>query len=186
MHATTTTTTTTTTPSKSNPASHPPTHCPPITYTAATTTTSHHPISPRHSSSPILTLTHTYTHTQPLHHIPSPSNTPPFIPRVLRRLPLARQPHRPPRLQVPLGEPLARLDQLHDVDDLLERHDGEADAREDPGPEAVHLVDASELEGARAVRVRKDVLQEGRVDLRALVDRLGGVVGDGLQEGGGE
>jgi hypothetical protein len=36
-------------------------------------------------------------------------------------------------LPVQLGQALACLDQLHHVDDLLECHDGKADAGKDPG-----------------------------------------------------
>lgn len=91
--------------------------------------------------------------------------------RTSGRLPLARQALGPAGADVALGQPAAGLDELDDVDDLLEGHDGEADAGEDPGPEAVHLVGARELERARAVGVGEDLAQQRRVDLGALVQR---------------
>lgn len=55
------------------------------------------------------------------------------------------QPHLPPILQIALGEPPARLDELDHVDDLLGEHDGEAGDGEDPGDGAVDLVGARHL-----------------------------------------
>lgn len=104
----------------------------------------------------------------------------------LSSLPLPREPLGPPGLHVALGEPAASLDELDDVDALLDGHDGEADARGDPRPEAVHLVGAGQLEGACAVRVGEEVLEQRRINLRALVDRLGCGRGHGLEEGRGE
>lgn len=89
------------------------------------------------------------------------------VSRALVPLPPAREACGPPCLDVALGQPLARLDQLDDVDDLLAGHDGEADAGQDPGPEGIHLVGAGHLERGGTVRVRKDLAEDRRVDLRA-------------------
>lgn len=77
---------------------------------------------------------------------------------------------------VTLGQPLACLDQLHHVDELLGGHDGEADDSQNPGPEAVHLVDAGHFEGRRAIGVDEELAQDRRVDLGALMDRRCGAV----------
>ena len=95
---------------------------------------------------------------------------------LLRRL---RQPQLPPHIAIPLRQPPARLDQLHDIDDLLARHDGERHARDDPRPERVHLVRARELERAR----RPGVREEGGGD-RRVVGQDGAARGG--EEGGGE
>lgn len=47
-----------------------------------------------------------------------------------------------PVFPVALSQPPARLDQLHNIDILLERHDGQADDAKGPGNGAVHLVGA--------------------------------------------
>lgn len=83
---------------------------------------------------------------------------------------LPRQPLGPPQCQIALSQPPTRLDNLHDIDKLLEEHDGEAGARQHPRPEAVHLVGASQLERRRAVRAGKDLPQQCLVDLRARLD----------------
>jgi hypothetical protein len=46
----------------------------------------------------------------------------------------------PPLFAIALGEPLARFDELDDVDPLLAEHDGEGDDGEDPGDGRVHFI----------------------------------------------
>ena len=60
-----------------------------------------------------------------------------------RRLPLLFKASLLPHLPVTLSQPPARLDQLNDVDNLLERHNREADRAENPRHGAIHLVGAS-------------------------------------------
>ena len=86
------------------------------------------------------------------------------------------------RLHVALGQPSAGFDELHDVDQLFRRHHGKANPRDDPGPEAVHLVGPGKLEGAGAVWVGEDLSQERRIDLCAHVNRRGIGARDLLQE----
>lgn len=71
---------------------------------------------------------------------------------------------------ITFSKPLARLDNLYDIDKLFEEHDREADARDDPRPEAVHLVGACELERGRAVRVGEELTQQRLVDLSPRLD----------------
>lgn len=47
-----------------------------------------------------------------------------------------------PVFPVALSQPPACLNQLHNIDILLERHDGQADNAKSPGDSAVHLVGA--------------------------------------------
>ena len=47
-----------------------------------------------------------------------------------------------PIFPVALSQPPARLNQLHNIDILLERHDGQANDAKGPGDCAVHLVGA--------------------------------------------
>lgn len=101
----------------------------------------------------------------------------------LLSLRLPRQTVRLPHRNVALGQPPARLDDLDDVDELLEEHDGETDASNDPRPEAVHLVGARQLERRGAVGARKDLPQQRLVHLCPCLD----VIHDrGLQQGRGE
>jgi len=53
----------------------------------------------------------------------------------------------PPGLDISLSQPLARLNQLNDIDDLLASHDGETDDSEDPWDGRVHLVGTGQLHG---------------------------------------
>lgn len=57
-----------------------------------------------------------------------------------------------PLCDIALSQPLARLDELLDVDQLLAEHDGEADGREDPRNRAVELVGAGHLHCVGAPR----------------------------------
>lgn len=74
-----------------------------------------------------------------IHSSPTPSShshpllPPPSKPRLL------------PLPPIPLRQPLTRLHQLNNINPLLERHDGEARDREDPGDGTVHLVRARHL-----------------------------------------
>lgn len=89
-----------------------------------------------------------------------------------------------PLLDVNLSQPLTRLDELNDVDDLLRRHDGEADTGDDPRNGGIHLVGSCKLESRGAVRVGEDLVKKRRVDLGAGMDvgcHL--IIADGLEEG---
>lgn len=93
--------------------------------------------------------------------------------RSSRLLALCRFPRQPLRLthsDVALSQPLARLDDLNNIDELLEEHDGEAAAGQHPRPEAVHLVSAGQLKGGSAVGAGKELAQQGPVDLRSGLD----------------
>lgn len=93
-----------------------------------------------------------------------------------------------PHCNVPFSQPLAGLNQLDDVHDLLVGHDWEADTGEDPRHSAVHLVGAGKLEGCGAVGAREDLLQHGAVHLssRLEVIRDGGRQERGRKGGRGE
>ena len=54
---------------------------------------------------------------------------------------------------VALHQPFAGFDHLHDVDELLQGHDGSGNAGNDPRPEAIDLVGASQLQRPGAPRV---------------------------------
>lgn len=113
----------------------------------------------------------------------------PFSPPLLLLLALSpaaapTQPLRPPTLSIPLRKPLARLHQLHDVEYLLARHDGEADTRDDPGPEGVHLVGARELHRPGAAGRGEDVAR--RVGRAAGLRGGARVSGVRWEEGWGE
>lgn len=62
-------------------------------------------------------------------------------------LPLAG---RPTVGDVALHQPLAGFDHLHDVDELLQRHDGSGNTGDHPRPEAVDLVGAGQLQRSGA------------------------------------
>ena len=62
---------------------------------------------------------------------------------------------------IALGQPARRLDQLHDVDELLGGHDRTRHAGNDPRPEAVHLVGARQLERAGAIGTREEARGRG-------------------------
>lgn len=89
-----------------------------------------------------------------------------------------------PHGEIALSEPFARLDNLHNVDELLHSHNGEADGSKDPGPEGIHLVRARKLESCRAVRIREDLAQQRCIDLCAGLNLHGLRVGDGVEERG--
>jgi hypothetical protein len=80
---------------------------------------------------------------------------------------------------------LARIDKLNDVDELLDEHEREADASNDPGDGGIHLVGSGQFESGGAEGIREDLLQNRRVDLGTglelgadLLDRLNQVGGD--------
>jgi len=56
------------------------------------------------------------------------------------QLPPPGQAQLSPLLSVALGEPLARLHELDDVDELFSGHDGEGDGSENPWDGRVHFV----------------------------------------------
>lgn len=94
-------------------------------------------------------------------------------PRSSRLLALRHLPRQPLRLthsNIAFGQPLARLHDLDDVDELLEEHDGEADAGQNPRPEAVHLVSAGQLEGGGAVGAGEELAQQSPVNLSSGLD----------------
>ena len=66
----------------------------------------------------------------------------------------------PPSLNIALSQPPAGLDELDHVNDLLQGHDGEAEAGNHPGPKAVHLVGPCKLESAGTVRIGEEVAEE--------------------------
>jgi hypothetical protein len=74
----------------------------------------------------------------------------------LPRLRLAREPGCASCLAVALGQPLAGVDQLEDVEDLLKGHDWEAHAGDNPRYGRVHLVRARQLQSSGAVWVQED------------------------------
>jgi hypothetical protein len=104
--------------------------------------------------------------------------------RLSLRLGPTRETFRSPKFQVSLGQPSARLDQLDNVDDLLEGHDGEADTSNHPRPKAIHLIGSRQLERTRAVRIREDLSEERLVDLGSLVHGRG--IGHLLQQARGQ
>lgn len=82
-------------------------------------------------------------------------------------------------LDIDLGQSLARVDELDDVDELLDEHEREADASNDPGDGGIHLVGSGQFESGGAEGIREDLLQNRRVDLGTglelgadLLDRL--------------
>lgn len=60
--------------------------------------------------------------------------------------------HLSPCLHVSFRKPLARLDHLDDIDDLLPDHYRRRDTRDDPWPERVHLVRACHFECTGGIR----------------------------------
>lgn len=94
------------------------------------------------------------TRSSPIHFSPTPVS-PPLIRLLRQALP-------PPLRNVALSEPLARLDQLDDVDDLLAGHDREGHGGENPRDSAVHLVGAGHLHGAGGPRAGEEERRLGR------------------------
>lgn len=87
-----------------------------------------------------------------------------------------------PGRDITFTEPLAGLDELDDIDDLLPRHDGGTDTGDDPGHGAVHLVGAGHLQRTCAPRVGEQGARfgmRGRARLRRLDAAV--VVVDGQQ-----
>ena len=97
---------------------------------------------------------------------------------------LPRQAGSPPSLHVTLGEPPAGLDELDDVQDLLDGHDGETNARDDPRPERVHLVGAGHFEGSGAVGVREELAERRAIKLSSLLDGGGLALAHGAEKVG--
>lgn len=62
-----------------------------------------------------------------------------------------------PSLDVNFGKPAARLDELHDIEQLLDGHDGKADAGDGPRYKRVHLICSSDLESGCAEGIGKDL-----------------------------
>jgi hypothetical protein len=77
---------------------------------------------------------------------------------------------------------------LHNIDDLLPKHDGKTNTRNDPWPERIHLIGSSQFQRARAIRIceqRRDGDVAGVAGLQTLAG--GGFArSGGLEEGGGE
>lgn len=61
-------------------------------------------------------------------------------------LSLLAVPSLPPACKVTLCQPLAGIDQLHDIDELLEGHYGSRDSSDHPGPEAVKLISSGHFQ----------------------------------------
>jgi hypothetical protein len=72
--------------------------------------------------------------------------------------PLVRESGSSPGLDISLGQPLAGIDQLKDVEKLLVGHDRSAHASNGPRHKRVHLVGPRQLQRTGTVRVQ----QEGR------------------------
>lgn len=99
-----------------------------------------------------------------------------MLPALLGSLPIGN---------VTLDHPVAGIDQLDNVDDLLKRHDGKRDTRNHPRPEAINLVRPSHLESTGAPWAGE---QAGRGRMRGATGLHGTRLGsfDRLQERGGE
>ena len=67
-----------------------------------------------------------------------------------------RRPLLPPFGNITFGKPLARLDQLHDVDHLLPEHYREAEACEDPWYSTVEFVRSCHLHCTCRPRIREE------------------------------
>lgn len=83
---------------------------------------------------------------------------------------------------IPLGHPLASIDQLDNIDKLLECHHGSRNAGDDPRQKAVDLVGPSQFQSTRAPGAGEKAvgLRMGRVS--GLRGRRCCII-DGLQEG---
>lgn len=66
-------------------------------------------------------------------------------------------------MDIDLGKPPARLDELNNIDELLGKHDGGANGGKDPRDGRVELVSARHFEGACRKRIREELLKDGRV-----------------------
>lgn len=75
-------------------------------------------------------------------------------------------------LNVDIGKAFAGVDELDNVDDLLAKHDGEANSSNDPGPERIHLVGTGEFESSGAEGVRENLSQNRGVDLNTRLESL--------------
>jgi hypothetical protein len=73
-------------------------------------------------------------------------------------------------LNIDLGKPLACFDKLNYVEDLLNGHDGEADAGQSPGDRRIHLVCTGELQSRCAERVGEDLTKKRAVDRGSRLD----------------
>ncbi|KFZ03885.1 hypothetical protein V502_10578, partial [Pseudogymnoascus sp. VKM F-4520 (FW-2644)] len=99
---------------------------------------------------------------------------------------LPRQSLQAPLLAISLAQPPTRLDELHNIDDLLPRHDREGGTGQDPRPEGIELVCARELEGAGGPGVGEQRGGGGVGGVAGLEGAGGGGVVFELEEGGGE
>lgn len=75
-------------------------------------------------------------------------------------------------LNVDIGKALAGVDELDNVDNLLAKHDGEANSSNDPGPERIHLVGTSEFKSSGAEGVGEYLSQNRGVDLNTGLESL--------------
>lgn len=66
-------------------------------------------------------------------------------------------------LDISLCQPLAGVDKLNDIYDLLGGHDGEADTSDNPRPSGVHLVRTGRLKGCSTEGIGKHLLQNGSI-----------------------
>lgn len=80
-------------------------------------------------------------------------------------------------LEVSLSQPLAGIHHLDDVDKLLERHDGEGNASDDPWPGALELVGTRHLEGTGAPRAGEEA---GWLGMGWVAGLSGRAIGDRL------
>jgi hypothetical protein len=68
-------------------------------------------------------------------------------------------------LKIDLSKAQAGVVELNAVDELLQKHEWEANAGNYPRHGRVHLVSTSELEGRRAERIGEDLSEDRGVDL---------------------
>lgn len=75
--------------------------------------------------------------------------------------------------------------QLHAIDDLLDQHEGEADARNEPRDQRVHLVGAGDFQGRGAEGVGEHLPEQRGVNGGAGVDVSAAGFFDALEQMGG-
>lgn len=88
----------------------------------------------------------------------------------------------PPQFNIALGQPFARLDELDNVQNILDKHDGSTDARQDPRPGRIHLVGSGHLQRRGTVGVGEQLADDGAVHLRAALDGGGFRLAHRLEE----